>query len=455
MVIWRRLLTFLLVGFISLVISPVGCRFHGSIPLLEVNAQPNSFRQILDLVENNYVKVLEPRELVYPAIRGMTRKLDPYSYFLDPSTQKEVEVEIAGSFGGVGLEIGMRDQQIIIISPIEESPAWRAGIRSGDHIVRIDGISTAEMDVVEASKRIRGSVGTPVSLIIARDSKEMEFVLVREMIKIVNVREEILHSKVGYIRINSFLSQYTTRDLDKVLVKFQQQGVDRLILDLRNNSGGQLNEAVKVASRFLEQGTIVTIQGRSPADKETMKAQPEGRVFSYPLVVLVNNGSASASEIVASAIQENYRGILLGTTTFGKGVVQQIFPFDDGSSLWLVVSRYFTPQGHSIHQLGIQPDVVIEEFPASPEFQKKLDSLYQGNYLSNFIREHPQYSQEDVLNFHKQLLGKKIDLTVEELKRLIALETIDREDDLATDIQLLKAVEILENESEYHKILCR
>jgi len=449
----KRWTLIFLVGLICLIVLPAGCFFHRNNPPLETNPQLNSFLEILSLIENHYVEPVDPQELIYQAIRNMTRKLDPYSYFLDPESQKEVEIEITGSFWGVGMEIGMRDKQITVISPLEETPAWRAGIRAGDRLIRIDGISTAGMDVMEAVKRIRGPEGSSVMITIERDGKVLDFVLLRERIKIINVRDKVLHSKIGYIRINSFLDQHTSRDLDKALEKFYQQGINRLILDLRNNSGGRLDEAINVASRFLERGTVVTIQGRSSADVETKKAKPEGRVYPYPLVVLVNNGSASASEIVASAIQENRRGILLGITTFGKGVVQQVFPFADGSSLWLVVARYFTPGGRSIHQQGIRPDVEVEDFALSPGRKKVLENLYQGGYLGKFIREHPRYSLEDIIDLRQELLKKGIDLTVEELRRLIALETVDREDDFATDVQLLKAVEILEDEDNYQKIL--
>jgi carboxyl-terminal processing protease len=309
-------------------------------------------------------------ELVNGAIKGMLQTLDPHSSYLTPDMLKQVEVETKGSFGGLGIEIGVKDGILTVIAPIEDTPAFRAGLQAGDKIVKIENESTREMNVMDAVKRLRGEPGTKVTIWIAREglTEPKSYTITRDVIKIKSVKSKPLGDGLGYIKLTQF-QQDTDGELDKALQAFTKQkgGLKGLVLDLRNNPGGLLDQAVRVTDRFVDSGLIVYTDGRIENQKFKYFAHKEGTYAGFPMVVLVNAGSASASEIVAGALQDHGRAILLGAQTFGKGSVQTIIPMEDGSALRLTTARYFTPNGRSIQAKGIEPDIVVSDGREAPE----------------------------------------------------------------------------------------
>lgn len=321
------------------------------------------FTEVLSIVQSQYVDEVPPKDLVYSAIRGTLRGLDPHSSFLDPDMYREMQVETSGTFGGLGIEITLKDDVLTVVSPIDGTPAHRAGLHSGDRIVKIEGISTKDMSLTDAVKRMRGKPGTKVTISIMREgwTEPKEFTMTREQIHVQSVRSQDLEPGIGYIRLRQFQEQ-TPADLDGVLEKFARNGkLQGLVLDLRNDPGGLLTAAVEVTEKFLEDGKLVVYtEGRVRNQSMRFTAHAKKPYLDFPIVVLVNQGSASASEIVAGALQDWGRGIVLGTTTFGKGSVQTIIPLSDGSGLRLTTAKYFTPKGRSIHGKGIAPDIVVE-----------------------------------------------------------------------------------------------
>ncbi|MBI2879232.1 MAG: S41 family peptidase [Candidatus Rokubacteria bacterium] len=331
------------------------------------------FTEILSIVQNQYVEETNPREVIYGAVRGMLRALDPHSAFLDPEMYREMQAETSGSFGGLGIEITVRDDQLTVVAPIEGTPAHRAGIQPGDKILRIEGLPTKDMSLLDAVKRMRGPKGTKVTISILREgAKEIfDLTLTREIIQVQSVKAQEIEPGFGLIRIRQF-QERTGRDLDAALEKFTTNGrIEGLVLDLRNNPGGLLSAAVEAAEKFLGDGKlIVYTEGRVRSQNMRFSAHARHAYLEFPMVVLVNNGSASASEIVAGAIQDWGRGIVLGIPTFGKGSVQTIISLSDGSGLRLTTAKYFTPKGRSIHGKGVTPDIVVE--PPKPDEAKPL-----------------------------------------------------------------------------------
>ena len=293
----------------------------------------------------------------------MLRSLDDYSQFLDPDAYKEVKVETEGEFGGLGIQIAIQDGLLTVIAPIDDTPAFRVGLKANDKIVKIDGEITKDITLMEAVKKLRGKPNTKVTVTIMREGAEklLDFTITRDIIKIKSIRKAILfEDNIGYVRISEF-QERTPQDLEEALDKLEKMGMDMLILDLRNNPGGLLDSAVKVTERFIPAGeVIVSTRGRRDNQSMVFRSGRRTKHRSYPLVVLISKGSASGSEIVAGAIQDYKRGILLGTKTFGKGSVQTVVPLIDGSALRLTTSKYFTPSGRCIHEEGIDPDVEIK-----------------------------------------------------------------------------------------------
>jgi carboxyl-terminal processing protease len=320
------------------------------------------FADTLAIIRSEYVDETKMKDLIYGALEGMLSSLDPYSQFMDPDTYNEVKVETEGEFGGLGIEITIKDGMLMIITPLDDTPAYKAGLKAGDRIVKIDDKLTKNITLLEAVKKLRGKPGTEVKLTIMREGEKelLDFTIKRGIIKIKSIKEaRILEDNIGYIRIAEF-QENTPQDLEKALLDLEKQHMEGLILDLRNNPGGLLDVAVKVVDKFIDKGkVVVTTQGRIKSQNLEFKSHFSPHPH-YPLVVLVNGGSASGSEIVAGAIQDHKRGILLGTKTFGKGSVQTIIPLKDGSALRLTTSKYFTPKGRAIHEKGIIPDVVVE-----------------------------------------------------------------------------------------------
>jgi len=332
------------------------------------------FTDVLGLLQKEYVEEKNSKDLIYGAIKGMLETIDPHSAFMPPKMYKEMQEETKGRFEGLGMEITMKEGVLTVVSPIEDTPAFKAGILAEDQILKIDGESTKNFTLMDNVKRLRGPKGSKVTITIMREGFTIprEMTLVRDVIPIRSVRHELLEKHYGYIRLSQF-QEKTDTEFDKALKALEEGSKGDLwglILDLRNNPGGLLDQAVKVTDRFIESGLIVSMEGRREDQKIRFNAHVQGTIPRYPLVVLINGGSASASEIVAGAIQDNGRGILLGTQTFGKGSVQTIFPLKDGSGLRLTTARYFTPSGRSIQAKGIVPDIIVK--PARPEEEKEV-----------------------------------------------------------------------------------
>jgi carboxyl-terminal processing protease len=339
------------------------------------------FTEVLSIVQNQYVDEVPPRELIYSAIKGTLRGLDPHSSFLDPESYREMQVETSGSFGGLGIEITLRDDILTVVAPIEGTPAYRAGIQPGDRIVKIDGIVTKDMQLSDAVKRMRGKPGSKVTIAVGREgwTEPKDFDITREQIRVQSVRTHDLSNGIGYLRVRQFQEQ-TAHDVEAALDKFAKSGTKAMVLDLRNNPGGLLTSAVEVAEKFLEDGKLVVYtEGRVRNQNMRFSAHAKKPLSTIPMVILINQGSASASEIVAGALQDYNRAVLVGTQTFGKGSVQTIIPLSDGSGLRLTTAKYFTPKGRSIHGKGIAPDIVVElpkeKEPAAKPQPPSLDPL--------------------------------------------------------------------------------
>jgi carboxyl-terminal processing protease len=330
------------------------------------------FTEVLSIVQNQYVDEVAPKDLIYNAIKGTLRGLDPHSSFLDPDSYREMQVETSGSFGGLGIEITLRDDVLTVVAPIEGTPAYRAGLQPGDKIVKIDGLVTKDMQLPDAVKKMRGKPGSKVTISIVREgwTEAHDFEIQREQIRVHSVRSQDLGSGIGYIKLRQFQEQ-TAHDLDAALDKFSKGEFKGLILDLRNNPGGLLTSAVEVSEKFVDDGKLVVYtEGRVRNQNMRFSAHAKHAYNALPMVVLVNQGSASASEIVAGALQDYGRAIVVGTQTFGKGSVQTIIPLSDGSGLRLTTAKYFTPKGRSIHGKGITPDIVVE-LPKEPATSPK------------------------------------------------------------------------------------
>ncbi|HLB02641.1 MAG TPA: S41 family peptidase [Nitrospiria bacterium] len=346
------------------------------------------FSEVLSQVQKSYVEETQSKDLIYGAIKGMLNTMDPHSAFMPPEVYKEVQVDTRGEFGGLGIQISVKDTKLIVIAPIEGTPADRAGIKPGDYIVKVDDQSTKDMTLIDAVNKMRGPKGTKVNLTIVREGvrEPLEFSLVREIIKIQSVRSKMLQDNIGYIRITQFQEQ-TGKDLAKAIKKLKEEKLSSLIIDLRNNPGGLLGAAVEVSEQFLEQGkTIVSIRGRE-GKKEEYSSNNRAPFLGMPMIVLVNEGSASASEIVAGALQDWGKAIVLGTQTFGKGSVQTIIPLSDGSGLRLTTAKYYTPKDRSIQNTGIEPQILVKPTPAvearesSPLREKDLERHLKNERL--------------------------------------------------------------------------
>ncbi len=323
------------------------------------------FTKVLNLVQQYYVEEVDTKKLIYGGIKGMLKELDPHTNFLPPEIYKEFESETSGQFGGIGIEITVQNGVLTVLSPIEDTPAWKAGIHAGDKIVSIDGESTKGFTLVEAAKKMRGVNGSKVKMGIYRDDFDApkDFIIERGVVKIKSVKFTDLNDGYGYIRITSFIEN-TAADLLKAVKEHQKDSkgtIKGYIIDLRKNPGGLLDQAIKVSDMFLSDGVIVSTIGRNKKEKETVYAVKKDTFEGFPIVVVIDEFSASASEIVAGALQDNKRAMILGKRSFGKGSVQSVVKLGDGSGLKLTVARYYTPSGKSIQAEGIVPDVELDE----------------------------------------------------------------------------------------------
>jgi carboxyl-terminal processing protease len=331
--------------------------------------QAQLFAEVLEHVKRDYVEPVDDATLLESAIRGMVGDLDPHSEYLDAREYREIRIGTAGSYTGVGIEVAEIDSALRVISPIAGSPAARAGIRSGDELVAVDGHSIEGSRLRDTMGRLRGHAGTKVMLSVLRDGAVIDHELRRQIIRVASVHKEFLRPSYGYVRVNQF-SDTTARDLSLAVDELQEANggmLDGLVLDLRNNPGGVLDAAVEVSDLFLDSGVIVTADGRSPESRFTRAAHRGDILDGASMMILVNGGSASAAEIVAGALQDHSRATIIGAATFGKGLVQTVVPLSKGRAIKLTTSRYYTPSGDSIHGVGITPDLLIEETSGFPD----------------------------------------------------------------------------------------
>jgi len=331
------------------------------------------FSQVLKLIEDNYVTEVSPKDLIYGAINGMLNSLDPYSSLMKPEEFKELEIETKGIFTGIGIEITIKDDIITVVAPIEDTPAWKAGIKPGDKILKIEDKPTKGMSLIEAVKLLRGPKGTKVKITILRNDKDIkEITLVRDVIPIKSVKVKVLEPGYAYVRITKF-QEKTHQELIDVLEELEKKELKGIVLDLRYNPGGLLSSAIDVADEFLEKGVIVSIKGKSKDSGMVFEAKPNpsNRKHHYPIVILINHGTASASEIVTGALKDHKRALVLGQKSFGKGRVQTVIPLDDGYAVKLTTAFYYTPSGVCIDKIGISPNI---EIPAMVEATTKEKS---------------------------------------------------------------------------------
>lgn len=326
----------------------------------ETYEELKTFSEVLNQVQKHYVDETKPKDLIQGAIRGMLSTLDPHSAYMTPEMYKEMQVETRGEFGGVGIQIGVKDNRLAVIAPIEGTPAHRAGIKAGDFITKVNEDPTKDLTLMDAVQKMRGPKGSKVNLTIQRDgaTDPLVFTLVRDTIKIESVKSKIIDN-LGYVRLTQF-QEATGRDLAKAIKQFKEQKVQGAILDLRNNPGGLLTAAVDVSEQFLPTGKLVVYTKSREGKKDEWVAKAKDQLEDLPVIILVNEGSASASEIVAGALQDWGRGLVVGTTSFGKGSVQTILALGDGSGLRLTTAKYYTPKGRSIQSTGITPDIVVK-----------------------------------------------------------------------------------------------
>jgi carboxyl-terminal processing protease len=372
-----------LVCLISLMLPGLGwaqtAETTDTLPLEELR----TFADIFGRIKANYVEPVDDEVLLENAIRGMVSGLDPHSNYLDKDDYKDLQVGTKGEFGGLGIEVGMEDGFVKVISPIDDTPAQRAGVRSGDLIVRLDETPVKGLSLNDAVKLMRGKPGTGIELTIIRKGEEqpLKITVIRDVIKVASVKGKLLDKQYAYVRISQFQS-HTTSDMLKTLKRLETEAggtLSGMVLDLRNNPGGVLNAAVSVSDAFLSSGLIVYTQGRENDSQLRFEAAPDDVLNGAPLVVLVNEGSASASEIVAGALQDQKRAIIMGTRTFGKGSVQTIIPISDTSAVKLTTARYYTPSGRSIQAEGIKPDIELQAATLSKVEKNGVAPIKEAN----------------------------------------------------------------------------
>jgi len=363
MPIFKKLLFTILLVFITSKLTAANTEEKKDVDVLPLN-EIRTFTEIFSKIKDDYVESINDKKLLENAIRGMLQGLDPHSAYLDKEAYRELQEGTSGKFGGLGIEVGYEDGFVKVISPIDDTPAQRAGVKAGDLIIKLDGKSVKGISLMEAVKMMRGKPGSEIVLTILREGKEKPFNLtvVRDVITVKNIKTETIEPGFMYIRISNF-QIHTVDNMRKSLKKLKNENTDNLkglVLDLRNNPGGLLNAAVGVSDLFLNNGLIVYTEGRIKDSKLKFTAKPTEVFKNIPIVVLVNGGSASASEIVAGALQDHKRAIIMGERTFGKGSVQTILPMSDETALKLTTARYYTPSGRSIQASGIEPDMIVK-----------------------------------------------------------------------------------------------
>ena len=343
------------------------------------------FSEVLEKIQNEYVEEIDQAEAMDSAINGLLQSLDPYSAYMNQNIYEESKTETSGEFGGLGIEVSMEAGVVKVIAPIDDTPASRAGVKSGDYIVKIDGEQVRGKTLMEAVNLMRGPVGTSIEITIRRKNlnKAKIFKITREIIKIQSVVSKLFDNKIGYLRLRAF-NENSSDQLKKEISKIEEnKKLVGYILDLRNNPGGLLSQAIEVSNFFLNDGEIVSTKGRKNRDNRKFFANKGDKIKGKPLIVLINNGSASAAEIVAGALQDHKRAILLGETTFGKGSVQSLIPLKNRGAIRLTVSKYYLPSGKSISEVGVVPDIKVEE--ENEEFSINTDTDNQLNYAIKLL----------------------------------------------------------------------
>ncbi len=343
------------------------------------------FSEVLEKIQKEYVDDIDQSEIMDSAINGVLQSLDPYSAYMNPEIFEESRTETSGEFGGLGIEVSMESGVVKVIAPIDDTPAAKAGIKAGDYIVKIDGDQVQGKTLMEAVNLMRGPVGAPIELTIRRKGlrKAKIFKIVREIIEVKSVKAKIVDEKVGYLRLRAF-NENSSNQLRKEISEINKnKKLVGYILDLRNNPGGLLSQAITISDFFLNDGEIVSTKGRKRRENRKFFADKGDKINGMPLIVLINNGSASASEIVAGALQDHKRAILLGETTFGKGSVQAIIPLKNRGAIRLTTSKYYLPSGKSISDVGVMPDIKIEE--NGEEFSINSDTDNQLNYAIELL----------------------------------------------------------------------
>ena len=403
-----------------------------------------AFSNILSIVKKNYVEDIETKNLVNGAINGMLSSLDPHSAYLTPELYKDLQSDTQGRFGGLGIEITVKGGILTVVSPIEDTPAAKAGIKPGDQIFKIEDEFTKDMSLVDAVKKMRGLKGTKINLTVRREGANdlLDFTLVRDVIRVQSVKSRALEPGYGYVRLAQF-QERSDRDVQRALEKLaaEKGGMKGLVLDLRNNPGGLLTQAVRVSDMFLDSGLIVYTEGRIEAQKQKYFAQKDGTWMDFPMVVLVNGGSASASEIVAGALQDHSRAVVLGTKTFGKGSVQTILPLDDNSALRLTTARYFTPNGRSIQATGIVPDIIVEA--VAPQEGKAEEKKRSGLREEN-LPGHLQNPQQKENSAQEQIDREK--------EKQIPASGPTGDESIDNDQQLKRALDLLKSWDVFKKV---
>jgi carboxyl-terminal processing protease len=392
------------------------------------------FADVIQLIEKEYVDDVDSKELIQNAIQGMVQSLDPHSSLLPPEAFEDLQIDTKGKFTGIGIHITMKDGFVTVISPIEDTPAYKAGIKAQDRIIKVDG--KLVKDLRQAVNMMRGPKGTKVLVSIMRAGvkKQIDFELIRDVIPVVSVKALNLKPGYGYIRLSQF-SGSTTQELEEALSEIESGGapLKGLILDLRNNGGGLLNAAIKVSDFFLDEGKILSIKGRESKNTKEYMATPDSLGRNYPMVVLINAGTASASEIVAGALQDQHRALILGTTSFGKGSVQTVETLRDGSGLKLTIARYYTPNGRSIQAKGIEPDIVLKHKRIDIK-ELEEEGLLKEKDLVNHLEAEPE-KNEDLKDDTEESKPK-----VEETDFRVGPLSLEQ---LQADNQIMRALEIL------------
>jgi len=343
------------------------------------------FAEVLEKIRKEYVDEVDQSELIDDAINGALQSLDPYSAYMNPELFDGIQTDTKGEFGGLGIEVGMEAGVVKVITPIDDTPAAKAGIKAGDYIVKIDDIQVQGKSLVEAVKLMRGPVGSTIELTIRRkgERKAINKIIKREIIEIKSVESKVLKEKIGYLRLKAFNNNSSKQLVEKIKKIENKERPVGYILDLRNNPGGLLTQAIRVTDFFLDEGEIVSTRGRKIIENRRFFAKKGDRVKGKPLIVLINNGSASASEIVAGALKDHKRAIILGSNTYGKGSVQSIIPLNNGGGIRITISKYYLPSGQSISGIGVSPDIFIDDDDDDFEIDTKTDK--QLNYAIKLL----------------------------------------------------------------------